>query len=191
MYYHIKYHGEDFPDIIYWSSHSLEEEITYHSKYHPDAEITVYSTDDIISKKLLTLTNQLFEHLKSQQQEPPYTITTENYGNGYFIFDYGPNTVVHFRLKETPGWLYGIWWELKINTENEVSIVGKFFAQYENEISLNHLLLIMCVIWKLLWRQTEAFVLTKAKLFQSSILSATIHIVLGMETLILMTKFLV
>ena len=133
MYYHIKYHGEDFPDIIYWSSHNLEMEIAYHVKYHPDAEITVYSTDDVISQKLLTLTNQLFEHLKSQQPKP-YTITTEDYGNGYFIFDYGPNTVVHFRLKETPGWLYGIWWELQINTEDEVSIIGKFFAQYENEI---------------------------------------------------------
>lgn len=134
MYYHIKYNGEDFPDIIYWSSHTLEEEITYHSEYHPDAEITIYSTDDVISKKLLTLTNQLFEHLKSQQQEPPYTITTEDYSNGYFVFDYGPNTVVHFRLKETPGWLYGIWWGLQIDAEDKVSIVGKFFAQYENEI---------------------------------------------------------
>lgn len=133
MYYHIKYHEENWPDSIYWSSHSLEEEIAYYSKYHPDAEVTIYSTDDVISKKLLTLTNQLFEHLKSQQPKP-YTITTEDYGSGYFIFDYGPNTVIHFRLKETPGWLYGVWWSFKVNKEGIISIVGEFFAQYENEI---------------------------------------------------------
>ena len=130
MYYHIKYHEENWPDSIYWSSYDLEKEIAEHLKYHPNAEIIVYSEDEPISEKLLELTRQLFEHLKSQN----YTITTEQYGDGYFIFDYGPNTVVHFRLKETPGWLYGVWWRVSINKEGIVSIVGEFFAQYEEEI---------------------------------------------------------
>lgn len=130
MYYHIKYHGENWPDSIYWSSSSLEKEIAEHLKYHPNAEIIVYSEDEPVSEKLLELTHQLFEHLKSQN----YTITTEQYGDGYFIFDYGPNTVVHFRLKETPGWLYGVWWRVSINKKSIVSIVGEFFAQYEEEI---------------------------------------------------------
>lgn len=130
MYYHIKYHGENWPDSIYWSSNSLEKEIAEHLKYHPNAEIIVYSEDEPVSEKLLELTRQLFEHLKSQN----YTITTEQYGDGYFIFDYGPNTVVHFRLKETPGWLYGVWWRVSVNKEGVVSIVGEFFAQYEEEI---------------------------------------------------------
>lgn len=130
MYYHIKYHGENWPDSIYWSSSSLEKEIAEHLKYHPNAEIIVYSEDEPVSEKLLELTRQLFEHLKSQN----YTIATEQYGDGYFIFDYGPNTVVHFRLKETPGWLYGVWWRVSVNKEGVISIVGEFFAQYEEEI---------------------------------------------------------
>ena len=130
MYYHIKYHEENWPDSIYWSSYDLEKETTERLKYHPNAEVTIYDTDDIVSEKLLELTRQLFEHLKSQN----YTIATEDYGDGYFIFDYGPNTVIHFRLKETPGWLYGVWWSFKVNKEGIVSIVGEFFAQYEEEI---------------------------------------------------------
>lgn len=130
MYYHIKYHEKNWPDSIYWSSYDLEKETTERLKYHPNAEVTIYDTDDIVSEKFLKLTNQLFEHLKSQN----YTIATEDYGSGYFIFDYGPNTVIHFRLKETPGWLYGVWWSFKVNKEGIISIVGEFFAQYEEEI---------------------------------------------------------
>lgn len=130
MYYHIKYHEENWPDSIYWSSYDLEKETTERLKYHPNAEVTIYDTDDIVSEKFLKLTNQLFEHLKSQN----YTIATEDYGSGYFIFDYGPNTIIHFRLKETPGWLYGVWWSFKVNKEGIISIVGEFFAQYEEEI---------------------------------------------------------
>ena len=130
MYYHIKYHEENWPDSIYWSSYDLEKETTERLKYHPNAEVTIYDTDDMASEKFLKLTNQLFEHLKSQN----YTIATEDYGSGYFIFDYGPNTVIHFRLKETPGWLYGVWWSFKVNKEGIISIVGEFFAQYEEEI---------------------------------------------------------
>ena len=130
MYYYIKYHEKSWPDSIYWSPNDLEKETTERLKYHPNAEIIVYSEDEPVSEKLLELTRQLFEHLKSQN----YTITTEQYGDGYFIFDYGPNTVVHFRLKETPGWLYGIWWSFKINKEGIINLVGEFFAQYEEEI---------------------------------------------------------
>ena len=132
MYYYIKYHEKSWPDSIYWSPNDLEKETTERLKYHPNAEVAIYSTDDIASEKFLKLTNQLFEHLKSQKR--PYTVSTEEYGDGYFLFDYGPNTVVHFRLKETPGWLYGIWWCFRVNYKGDVNIVGEFFAQYENEI---------------------------------------------------------
>lgn len=130
MYYHIKYHEENWPDSIYWSSSSLEKEIAEHLKYHPNVEIIVYSEDEPVSEKLLELTRQLFEHLKNQN----YTVATKQYGDGYFIFDYGPNTVVQFSLKETPGWLYGVWWRVSVNKEGTVRISGEFFAQYEEEI---------------------------------------------------------
>lgn len=130
MYYHIKYHEENWPDSIYWSSSSLEKEIAEYLKYHPNVEIIVYSEDEPVSEKLLELTRQLFEHLKNQN----YTVATKQYGDGYFIFDYGPNAVVQFSLKETPGWLYGVWWRVSVNKEGTVRISGEFFAQYEEEI---------------------------------------------------------
>ncbi len=44
-----------------------------------------------------------------------FTITDEQYLEGYFVFDFGKNSVCHFKLKETPGWLYGIWLGTKQN----------------------------------------------------------------------------
>jgi hypothetical protein len=38
-----------------------------------------------------------------------FTITDEQYLEGYFVFDFGKNSICHFKLKETSGWLYGIW----------------------------------------------------------------------------------
>lgn len=52
--------------------------------------------------------------------------------NGYFIFYYGKNSVVHFRIKECPGWYFGIWWDT-IDEENK-TVKGTFFTQYERDI---------------------------------------------------------
>lgn len=38
-----------------------------------------------------------------------FTITNKDYMDGYFIFDFGKDSVCHFTLKETPDWDYGIW----------------------------------------------------------------------------------
>ena len=77
-------------------------------------------------------------------KETSTTITFQNvkYGDGYFIFGMGDNSVVHFNLKETPGWKYGIWWNLpkKFYDKNTKKYVlpnyveGTFFAQYEEDI---------------------------------------------------------
>lgn len=64
------------------------------------------------------------------------------YLDGYFIFGYGTNSVVHFHVKEMPGWLCGIWWspkEAKDHTEEnpkyEKDVLScNLFAQYESEI---------------------------------------------------------
>ena len=56
MYYYIKYHEKSWPDSIYWSPNDLEKEATERLKYHSNAEVAIYSTDDIASEKFLKLT---------------------------------------------------------------------------------------------------------------------------------------
>lgn len=65
------------------------------------------------------------------------------YGDGYYIFGMGTNSVVHFRIKETPGWLYGIWWspieteETKNKKKKEYysdKVTCTFFMQHESLI---------------------------------------------------------
>ena len=64
------------------------------------------------------------------------------YLDGYFIFGHGTNSVVHFHVKEMPGWLCGIWWYPKkapeYTEENPVYekdvLSCNLFAQYESEI---------------------------------------------------------
>lgn len=67
------------------------------------------------------------------------TITDVEYLDGYFIFGRGTNSVVHFHIKETPGWKYGIWWtpvEKKEETEEYYTdrLHCSIFTQYEDEI---------------------------------------------------------
>ena len=55
------------------------------------------------------------------------------YGDGYFIFAHGDNSVINFRIEEIPGWLFGIW--LYPPTEKDPnSIRLDFFSQYEDAI---------------------------------------------------------
>jgi len=70
-----------------------------------------------------------------------FTITKKTFGNGYFIFSFGQNTVCHFTLKETPLWKYGIWLTkqgYQIFGEHEW-LIDKFkpsatYLSFENEI---------------------------------------------------------
>lgn len=73
------------------------------------------------------------------------------YSDSYFIFGKGTNSVISFHVKETPDWLYGIWWEVcgidykhprKSKKElieslknKEGSLKATFFCQYEPEIN--------------------------------------------------------
>ena len=56
-----------------------------------------------------TATEKLFEDIKKETGLDLHFEDVE-YLDGYYIFAYGTNSVVHFHIKETPGWLYGIWW---------------------------------------------------------------------------------
>ena len=90
-------------------------------------------------------TDIVFNALKKELKDyRKFDITIEDidYLDGYFIFGTGTNSVVHFHIKETPGWKYGIWWspvEKKDSTkENPMYETDRLhcsiFTQYEEEI---------------------------------------------------------
>ena len=90
-------------------------------------------------------TEMVFDSLKKEATrfaKLDLTIIDVKYLNGYYIFGTGTNSVVHFYIKETPGWKYGIWWtpvEEKGSTkDNPVYATNKvhcqIFTQYEEEI---------------------------------------------------------
>ena len=54
------------------------------------------------------------------------------YMDGYFIFGHGTNSVVHFHIKECPGWLFGVWWDIPESGKKYIS--GTFFTQFEETI---------------------------------------------------------
>ena len=67
------------------------------------------------------------------------TLTIEDlqYLPGYFVFALGTNAVVQFKIKECPGWLFGIWWKEPTLTNKKLKayqMKGQFFAQYEEII---------------------------------------------------------
>lgn len=71
------------------------------------------------------IANSVFKELKNENLIP----TDISFGNGYFIFDTGEDSVVHFHIKGAKGWLFGIW----IDTSSESDAI-QFFAQYEETI---------------------------------------------------------
>lgn len=85
--------------------------------------------------------NALIAELKNYRN---FDITIEDieYLDGYFIFGRGTNSVVHFHIKETPSWKYGIWWSpiaRKDSTEENPTyevdrLHCNIFTQYEEEI---------------------------------------------------------
>lgn len=55
--------------------------------------------------------------------------------DGYFIFGTGTNSVVNFKIKECPGWLFGIWWDVPSESKSNYAFIdGELFAQYEETI---------------------------------------------------------
>ena len=67
-----------------------------------------------------------------QKKPTKFTIVDVEHLDGYFIFASGTNSVVHFHIKELPGWKFGLWF----NTDDEYkdTIFAKIFWQYEEYI---------------------------------------------------------
>lgn len=77
------------------------------------------------------VTDFFFEDLNSDINNVPFTFTDIEYLNGYYIFGMGTNSVIHFHVKECPGWKFGIWWD---EPKDDNFIPGRFFAQFEENI---------------------------------------------------------
>ena len=61
-----------------------------------------------------------------------FTPINVQYGNGYFIFDMGENSVVNFWIKELNGWKFGIWfYSPKDDNGEDKPNYCQFFAQRE------------------------------------------------------------
>lgn len=57
------------------------------------------------------------------------TIENIDFGDGYFIFDMGQNSVVHFNVKELPGWKFAFWFA--VDTKQPTNIHYHWFCQQE------------------------------------------------------------
>lgn len=78
------------------------------------------------------LTEKFFNSIKSQENFENIEFTDVTYLEGYYIFEFGDDAVVHFHINKCPGWKFGIWWnEIK---EGDKYYTGEFFAQYEDTI---------------------------------------------------------
>lgn len=88
------------------------------------------------------VTENALSQIKRYLEENGITmeVTDLTYSDGYFIFGRGTNSVVSFRIKETPGWLYGIWWEEPEEVKDDdgkitgFNVTAQIFTQFEREI---------------------------------------------------------
>ena len=85
-------------------------------------------------KKLKKCAELFFKDTNEQLKDRPVTFEDITYLDGYFLFAYGTNTIVHFHVKECPGWLFGIWWDFPGKKSKQDNITGELFAQYEETI---------------------------------------------------------
>lgn len=68
-------------------------------------------------------------------KEIGFHATDIEYLDGYFIFGHGTNSIVHFHIKECPGWKFGIWWDSPdLDPASATALTGEWFAQYEEII---------------------------------------------------------
>lgn len=77
------------------------------------------------------VTNFFFEDINDDEDTVNFTFTDIKYLDGYYIFGFGTNSVIHFHIKECPGWKFGIWWH---EPKDNIKVPGEWFAQFEETI---------------------------------------------------------
>ena len=84
----------------------------------------------------------ILQQVAAELEKNQITFTPEDvqFLDGYFIFAMGTNSVLHFHVKECPGWKFGIWFGT-VETEDSTEeckkykldeITADFFTQYED-----------------------------------------------------------
>lgn len=91
-----------------------------------------------------TAGDYILRSVAAEMETDQLTFTPEDidYLDGYFIFAMGSNSVLHFHVKECPGWKFGIWFNevetddsTEENKQYRKDVLGvEFFAQYEETI---------------------------------------------------------
>lgn len=72
--------------------------------------------------KLTEIFNSIFSEIENQSGKK---IKTKNFSNGYFLFEFGDNTVCNFTVKGAKNWLFGIWAIPQENDSINVSLFGE------------------------------------------------------------------
>ena len=75
-----------------------------------------------------------FEAIASDLEKEAYECENVVYLSTYFIFDRGTNSIIHFNIKEIPGFKFGIWWNTEFDNQNDKDLKGYLFCQYEDNI---------------------------------------------------------
>lgn len=106
----------------------------------------IYNTDVIIDDSKFGLEKELFDRERNelctlfimrriQKALAANGLQVDFYDleffDGYFIFYRGSSKVAQFKIKQAPGWLFGIWWDDNISEDYNN---GELFAQYEENI---------------------------------------------------------
>lgn len=89
------------------------------------------------AEKLKVCTELFFRMVNEEYalKDSPVHFNGIQFLDGYFIFGFGTNSVIHFRIDECPGWLFGIWWTIPDESnQKQKYISGELFAQYEENI---------------------------------------------------------
>lgn len=111
-------------------SNPLEDIVKLYNESVEEADQAGYAD------KFKTATEKFFDGLGCYFKEHNFGevhVTDIEYLDGYFIFGYGTNSVVHFHIDECPSWKFGIWWNAPEDTKKKY-VTGDFFAQFEETI---------------------------------------------------------
>lgn len=78
---------------------------------------------------------EYFEELQKYLNEEGFHILSEKWGDGYFVFDMGADSVCHFFIKEIPHWKFGIWFTISDEPEHKDQITGvTIFTRHTDDL---------------------------------------------------------
>lgn len=78
---------------------------------------------------------EYFTVLSKELAENGFHISTKSFGDGYFIFDMGEDSVCHFFIKEIPNWKFGLWFTFSKDEESKNQIISaEIFTRHTDDL---------------------------------------------------------